>query len=104
MPVVDYYRQHGKVVEVMNLTFKSIPANDPGRLVPIRRSGLPKCPSRYQPTTAQRFAFRIGPHPLGQRHRCPYLFHHHLGRECRNGRGKDAYRDVNEAIKTYKNI
>jgi hypothetical protein len=105
MPVVDYYRQHGKVIEVSSLAFQSIRANDPGRLFAIRRSSLPKCPSRYQPTTTQRFAFRIRSHPLGQRHSCSQLFCHLLDQEsCQNGRGKDAYRDVDEAIETYKNI
>jgi len=105
MPVVDYYRQHGKVVEVSNLKSCVSRANETGRLFAIRRSGLPERPSRYQPTTTQCFPFRIRTHPLGQRHSCPHFFHHHLGRvSCRNGRGKDAYRDVDEAIKTYKNI
>jgi len=105
MPVVDYYRQHGKVVEVSSLKSRMCRANETGRLFALRRSGLPKCPSRYQPTTTQCFAFRIRPHPLGQRHSRPYLFHHHLDQgSCRNGRGRNAYRDVDEAIETYKNI
>lgn len=95
MPVVDYYRQHGKVVEVSRYRIYLDPPDDEGRLVSIRRCGLPECSSRHQPTTAQCVPFIARSYPLGQRHRHPNLLRYHIGQLTnRDGRGNDAYRDM----------
>jgi hypothetical protein len=49
MPVVDYYRKDGKVVEVRARQYRPVLANRTGRLIPISRRRLRERPNRYRP-------------------------------------------------------